>query len=54
MAGLEASPVPATLALPLVLRVGVNNRLPLHVARFIRTGNRDDVVGHVALAGGSG
>ena len=37
MAGLVASPIPATLALPLVLRLGVGNRLPLHVARFIST-----------------
>ena len=44
---------PTTLALPLVLRFGVGNGLPLHVARFISTmtGNRDDVVDHVALAG---
>ena len=28
---------PATLALPLVLRLGVGNRLPLHVARCIST-----------------
>ena len=42
--------------LPSHLRLGVGNRLPLHVARCISpvTGNRDDVVDHVALAGAFG
>ena len=44
---------PTPLAFPFVLRLGVGNGLPLHVARCISpmTGYRDDVVDHAALAG---
>ena len=48
--------LPAPLALPLVLCFGVGDGLPLHIARCISpmTGNREDVVDHVALAGAFG
>ena len=53
MAGLGAVLRPTPLAFPFVLRLGVGNGLPLHIARCIgpMTGNRNDVVDHVALAG---
>jgi hypothetical protein len=44
------------VTLPSDLRFGVGNGIPLDVARFISTvtGNLDDVVDHVALAGAFG
>ena len=48
--------LPVSRALPFVLRLGVGNGLPLHVARCMSpmAGNRDDMVDHVALAGAFG
>ena len=56
MDGLGAVLRPAPLAFPFVLRLGVGNGLPLHVARCMSpmAGNRDDMVDHVALAGAFG